>query len=119
MVAKKPDYTIYPLPCGVHPGATVVKTRSMSIELVKLADGRVCNVRNRGFTYVTSNWTCNDFDRKAYAKLVGIKFSDIKKEMQRIKRLREKHEISEALGKVRQSAEKLGYVLTKKPEKKA
>lgn len=110
---KNPSHYVYCLPEGEHRNCSVIRGSKLSGRFfIKTSDGEIyhigrypCEMTGRGI---------NDADRKAYAKLKGVKLSELKKIMRSNDEAYKKKKLKASLEKLRRDAASKGYRLVKK-----
>jgi hypothetical protein len=110
------EFTTDVMPCFLHQeGCTVVKTDTKhNTVFLKTPDGKIYHMRGgRQPLNLAHDWSTNDKERRAYAKLAGIKLKDIKDAMRAAKAAQKLDDAHCALEKFRRDAKKFGFSISK------
>lgn len=90
--------------------ATVVVLKSCT--LIKLENGSIFTTAHG--THLYDGWNMNDFIRRAWCRLSGVKFADLKKAIAEHKAAQESDKVREKIEDLRRAASRFGFDLRKR-----
>lgn len=108
------EFNVYPLPHGFNAeGCTVVRIKGDRDKVfVKAPDGTIYTAGMRVVS-MTRDWDANDAQRRAFAKLAGIKFATIANARKARNKAQAKLDAEREIDRIRRSAKRLGLKVTR------
>lgn len=113
-MTKLPDLNVPRLDEGWYDAAVVYFGGKTRVTLVKLADGTVAS---RYHMNIATTWGLNDRDRRAWCRMHGVRFADLKASMKAEREREAKRDREITLASIKRQAAKLGYKLTRQRAK--
>jgi hypothetical protein len=89
------------------------------VTFVKLSNGAVHSIGVNGDRSILNSWAFNDAHRRAWCKLTGVPFIEVKAAMKALAAAEAKRQNVATLGALKRTAAHLGFQLRKLPAPKA